>query len=77
MPSAQGVRSTAHASCGCSAPRICRVSRNGVSSGMGSTCAPVPNEYLHQVTDAHLHQLQTSSMDRQRPIYCITLHHPG
>ena len=46
MPSAQGVRSSAQASCGCRAPRICRVSRNGISSGMGSTCAPVPKEYL-------------------------------
>lgn len=48
MPSAQGVRSTEQASWGCSAPRICLVSRNGVSSGMGKTWAPVPKEYLHE-----------------------------
>ena len=47
MPSAQGVRSSMQASCGCRTPRICLVSRNGISSGMGSTCTPVPKEYLY------------------------------
>ena len=60
MPSAQGKRSSAQASCGCRAPRICRVSRNGISSGMGSTCAPVPKEYLDTQTGVQVGSVATA-----------------